>query len=101
MTAYSVKYAKEHLERIAEETVANGDETIVTLDSGRAVVMISLEEYTSWKETRHLSTPANRRHLLSSIEQYRQGRTVRKTLEDLEPPEELEPLEKLKHSRPS
>lgn len=84
MTAYSLKYAKEHLERIAEETIANGDETIVTLDSGQAVVMISLEAYAGWKESLHLSNPANRRHLLASIGQYREGQTVHKTLEELE-----------------
>lgn len=85
MTTYSLKYAQENLERIAEETIANSDQTIVTLDSGQAVVMISLEEYESWKETHFLlSNPANRRHLLSSMEQYRQGRTLRKNLEELE-----------------
>ena len=85
MTAYSLKYAQENLERIAEETIANSDQTIVTLDSGQAVVMISHEEYESWKETHFLlCNPANRRHLLSSMEQYRQGRTLRKNLEELE-----------------
>lgn len=85
MTAYSLKYAKDNLERIAEETVQNSDETIITLDSGEAVVMIPLEQYESWKETRFLlANPANREHLLSSVQQYRDGQTVRRSLDELE-----------------
>ncbi|MBZ9750932.1 type II toxin-antitoxin system Phd/YefM family antitoxin [Deinococcus sp. HMF7604] len=85
MTAYSLKFAKDNLERIAQETVQNSDETIITLDSGEAVVLIPLEQYEAWKETHHLlANPANRRHLLDSVEQYRQGRAIRKNLTDLQ-----------------
>ncbi|MXV20811.1 type II toxin-antitoxin system Phd/YefM family antitoxin [Deinococcus xianganensis] len=85
MTAYSLKYAKDHLERIAEETVENSAETIITLDSGQAVVMIPLEQYESWKETQFLlSNPANRAHLLESAQQYRAGQATRRTLIDPE-----------------
>ncbi|WP_221089605.1 type II toxin-antitoxin system Phd/YefM family antitoxin [Deinococcus aquaedulcis] len=84
MTAYSLKFAKDNLERIAQETVRNSDETIITLDSGEAVVMIPMEQYEAWKETQLLMTPANRRHLLASMEQYRQGRTTHKSLADLQ-----------------
>ncbi len=81
MTAYSLKYAKENLERIAEETIENSDETIVTLDSGKAFVMIPMDQYASWKETQYLlSSRANREHLLKSIEQSRRGQTVRREL---------------------
>ena len=63
----------------------NCDETVLTLDSGDAVVMIPLKQYESWKETDYLlSNSANRRHLLASIEQYRQGQTVQKTMQELE-----------------
>ncbi len=85
MSAYSLKYAKEHLERIAQETVDNCDETVLTLDSGDAVVLIPLKQYESWKETDYLlSNPANRRHLLASIEEYRQGKTIQKTIQELQ-----------------
>ena len=61
------------------------DETIITLDSGEAVVMIPLGQYESWKETRFLlANPANRDHLLSSVQQYRDGQTVRRSLDELE-----------------
>ena len=85
MTAYSLKYAKENLERIAQEAVDNDQATYITLDSGEAVVIVPKERYESWNETDYLlSNPANRRHLLASIEQYRQGQVVRKSLEELE-----------------
>ena len=81
MTAYSLKYAKENLERIAEETIENSDETIVTLDSGKAFVMIPMDQYGSWKETQYLlSSRANRERLLKSIEQSRKGQTVQREL---------------------
>ncbi|WP_293911682.1 type II toxin-antitoxin system Phd/YefM family antitoxin [Deinococcus sp.] len=74
MTAYSLKYAKENLERIAEETIENCDQAIVTLDSGKAVVMIPLEEYESWKETHYLlSSPANAERLRKAAADIRSG----------------------------
>ncbi|CAM3566111.1 Antitoxin [Deinococcus saxicola] len=81
MTAYSLKYAQENLERIAEEMIENCDETVVTLDSGKAFVMIPMEQYESWKETQYLmSSRANREQLLKSIEQSRAGQTFQRDL---------------------
>jgi antitoxin YefM len=81
MTAYSLKYAKENLGRIAEETIENCDQAIVRLDSGKAVVMIPLEEYESWNEAQYLlSSRANREHLLKSIEQSRSGNVIQREL---------------------
>ena len=85
MSAYSSKYFRDNAERILEETVENSDETIVTLDSGAAVAVIPLDQYESWKETHNLiSNPANGEHLLESIRQYREGKIISKTLEELE-----------------
>lgn len=84
MTAYSLKYAKEHLERIAQETVDNDQATYITLDSGEAVVIVPRERYESWSETDHLlANPAQRAHLLASIQEYREGKAMTKTLDDL------------------
>lgn len=85
MTAYSLNYAKENLERIAQEAVDNDQATYITLDSGESVVIVPRQRYESWNETEYLlSNPANRRYLLNSIEQYRQGRVIRKSIEELE-----------------
>lgn len=85
MSAYSLKYAQENLERIAQETVDNDEATYITLDSGESVVILSRERYESWNETEYLlSNPANRAHLLESIRQYREGNTVSKPLDELD-----------------
>ena len=85
MTAYSLKYAKENLERIAEAVIDDSDATTITLDSGRSVVLVDAAVYQNWQEMDHLlSNPANRAHLLASIQDYRDGKTLRKTFEELE-----------------
>ena len=84
MTAYSLKYAQENLERIAEETIENSDEAIVTLDSGKAVVMIPLEQYSSWKETQYLlSNPVNAERLLKAAADIRAGKFTQHDLIEL------------------
>lgn len=83
MTAYSLKYAKENLERIAEELIDNSDQTIVTLDSGKAFVMIPLDEYESWEETEYLlSNRSTRERLLRAIERTRRGEVIQRDLID-------------------
>ncbi|MGI8747791.1 MAG: type II toxin-antitoxin system Phd/YefM family antitoxin [Deinococcus sp.] len=85
MSAYSSKYFKDHANRVLAETIDNSDETVITLDSGEAVVVIPLSQYESWKETHNLiSNTANGEHLLESIRQYREGKIISKTLEELE-----------------
>jgi len=84
MDAFSLKYAQENLERIALKTVAEADETIITLDSGDAVVLMSMAEYRSWKETDYLlSNPVNRKYLLESIAELRLGKVQLKELAEL------------------
>lgn len=83
MRAFSLKYAQENLEYIARETIDNDEETVITLDSGKAVVIISLDRWESDQETQYLlSHPANRKHLLESIDQYRTGQIVSQDLID-------------------
>lgn len=83
MTAYSINYLRENLDRIAEETIDNSEQTIITLDSGKAFVMLPLEEFESWKETQYLlSSRANRERLLKSIEHSRAGKLTQRELID-------------------
>jgi len=65
----------------------NDDHTpvIVTRAGGKPVVMISLEDYSEMDETAYLlSSPANRKSLLKSLEDIEAGRVVTKTMEELE-----------------
>ena len=81
MTAYSLKYAKENLERIAQETVDNDQPTYITLDSGEAVVIVPKERYESWSETDYLmSNPANAERLLKAAADIRAGKFSQHTL---------------------
>jgi len=70
MNAFSLKYAKENLEKVVQEAVDRGDGVFIATDSGETLVMLPLEEWSSMKETAHLMRfPANRERLLESIQE--------------------------------
>ena len=57
---------------------------IVHRPGGKSVVMISLDEYNSQKETEYLlSSPKNAEHLLNSIKNIEEGNTIEVTWEML------------------
>jgi len=60
------------------------DPVIITRNRDQAVVMMSLEDYSSLEETAYLMrSPANARRLLESISEIEKGKVVRKKLSDL------------------
>lgn len=85
MTAYSLKYFEENAGRIVREASENSEVITVTFDNGESVVIMPSDKAAGLSETECLSAnPANRRHILASIEEYRQGRAIHKSLEDLD-----------------
>jgi antitoxin YefM len=83
MTAMTLNEAKENLERLINQVIDNGEPAIVCTDSGKQVVLLSLDEFNSWKETIYLlSNPANAAHLRDSIEESRAGQIQEKELVD-------------------
>lgn len=74
------KNLKEKLDRVSEDK-----QTLIVHRSGQEdVVMISMSEYNSWKETLYLlSTKANRDNLEDSISELKEGETVAVKTEDL------------------
>lgn len=75
MQAVTLKDAKKHLPRIIEQVLADAEPRIVVTDKGEQVVMMPLDEFNSWNETRYLlASPANAMHLRSSIEEAESGR---------------------------
>lgn len=74
------KNLKEKLDRVSEDK-----QTLIVHRSGQEdVVMISMSEYNSWKETLYLlSTKANRDNLEDSISELKEGETVVVKTEDL------------------
>ena len=84
MNAFSLKYAKENLEKVVQEAVDRGDGVFIATYSGETVVLLSLEEWSSMKETAHLMRfPANREHLLESMAELRSGQMHIKELSEL------------------
>ena len=71
---------KSNLDMVCE----NHETLIVHRPGGKSVVMISLDEFNSQKETDYLlSSQKNKEHLYKSIEQAENGETKEVTLEEL------------------
>jgi len=84
MTASSYTAARENLASTMDKVCQDHDPVIITRNRNQAVVMMSLEDYSSWEETAYLMrSPANARRLAESIEQIEKGKVVRKKLKDL------------------
>lgn len=74
------KDAKKYFDRVVDDY----DPLVITRSDGKTGVLVSLDSYNSMTETQHLlSSPANRRNLLKSLEEARTGKTVKKTLSEL------------------
>jgi antitoxin YefM len=56
------------------------EELIIKRKNNKDLVLISLEEYRSLKETQYLLSGKNRDHLLESLEQVKKGKTVENDL---------------------
>lgn len=68
---------KEVLDRVAEDHVV----TLIKRRDAEDAVVMSLSDYNAMQETMYLlSTPANAKHLMSSIAQLRAGKAKRRKL---------------------
>ena len=68
MNAVTLADAKENFERLIEQVLADAEPAILCTEKGEKVVLVSLDEFNSWKETLYLlSNPANAAHLRQSI----------------------------------
>jgi antitoxin YefM len=83
MNAITLADAKANLERVIEQVVADAEPAILCTEKGDKVVLVSLDEFNSWKETLYLlSNPANASHLRQSIAEARAGKLEEKALVD-------------------
>lgn len=69
-----------NLKRWLDLVVDDFEELIIKRKNNKDLVLISLEEYRSLKETQYLLSGKNRDHLLESLEQAKKGKTVEKDL---------------------
>ncbi|KAF0237821.1 MAG: prevent-host-death family [Prolixibacteraceae bacterium] len=71
---------KSNLDMVCE----NHETLIIHRPGGKSVVMMSLDEYNSQKETEYLlSSPKNAEHLFESLRQIENGEMITVTLEEL------------------
>src|SRR6267143_3385708 len=83
MTTVPLTEAKQNLEKLIEQVIADADPIILSTEAGQEVVLLSLDEFNSWKETIYLlSNPANAAHLRKSIAEARAGNLEDKALVD-------------------
>jgi antitoxin YefM len=79
--------ARRQFKEVLDRVVDDGDITIITRRDADDVVLMSLSEYNSWKETEYLlASPANARHLRESLAELKAGRVLYRELIDPEEP---------------
>lgn len=69
-----------NLKKWLDLVVDDVEELIITRKNQKDLVLISLEEYNSLKETRYLLSGKNRDVLLKSLTESKQGKTKKKGL---------------------
>jgi antitoxin YefM len=77
MDAVTYTHARNNLAATMDKTIEDHEPVIITRQNGKAVVMMSLEDFQSWEETAYLlASPANARALMQSLEEARRGERV-------------------------
>jgi len=80
MTAISYAIARENLRSTMDKVCQDHNPVIITRGRKEAVVMMSLEDYSSWEETAYLMrSPANALRLLEGIEEMKQGKGIKRS----------------------
>lgn len=83
MNAITYSRARENLAQTITEVCRNHDPVIITKKGVESVVMMSLEDYESMKETTYLlRSPKNARRLLESIQQLEAGKGKERKLSE-------------------
>ena len=83
MNAITLADAKENLEQLIEDVLADSEPAVLCTEKGEKVVLLPLDEFNSWKETIYLiGNPANAAHLRKSIAEARAGEVEEKALAD-------------------
>lgn len=81
MKTLSYTESRANYAQVLDDVVNNREETIITRAGHEPVVIVSLADYESLRETAYLlRSPANARRLLDSIDNLEQGRGARRDL---------------------
>jgi antitoxin YefM len=81
MQVVSLTEARNNLKAVFDSVYLDHEEVIIHRKGRESIVMISIDEYNSLKETNYLlSSPKNKERLLSSLKNARDGKTFEKEL---------------------
>ncbi len=84
MNAMTYTAAREKLAETMNKVCENHEPVIITRNRDQAVVMMSLEDYSSLDETAYLTrSPANARRLREAIAEIKKGKVIRKKISEL------------------
>lgn len=77
MKAISYTEARQKLKDVMDAVCEDHEPVVVTRKRGENIIMMSQEDYDSLAETDYLlSTPANAKRLLASLEEAKRGKTT-------------------------
>jgi len=75
MQVFSLTEARNNIKAMFDTVFHDNEEVIIHRKGRESVVVISLDDYNALKETNYLlSSPNNRKHLMESLKQLREGR---------------------------
>ena len=75
MQAVTYSEARNNLASMMDKTIEDRETIIITRRGGESSVLMSLDDFNSWKETEHLlGSPANAKRLLQAIENIKAGK---------------------------
>lgn len=81
MTVFTYTDARANLKDVMDQAINDHREVVITRRKGEAVVVVSLEDWSSINETLHLlSTPANAERLRRSIAELDAGKGAEREL---------------------
>ena len=81
MDAITINQAKQNIDGLIEQVIADAEPTIICDDKGQKVVLLSFDEFNSWQETLYLlSNPANAAYLRRSIQEDEDGKEIEREL---------------------
>ena len=83
MQVISLTEARNNLKDVFDSVYLNREEVVIHRKGRENVVVISMDEYNSIRETNYLlSSPKNKERLLSSLKHAREGKAFEKELID-------------------
>jgi len=81
MQVYSLTEARNNIKTMFDSVYENNEEVIIHRKGRESVVVISLDDYNALKETNYLlASPANKKYLMESLKELRDGRGFEREL---------------------